>query len=292
MSIPPPRFPRRTAAPRSTAEPVAAGEGARIVAYVEHRVKAVVVHDDALMLIKHGRKSLITPGGRLDVDRGHGLLLAAGTSWDVVNDPLGQGRYEALFLAFAPALVQELRPDAGVAAPALVHDARVLPPDEALAEAAERAASFLKARAVSPTVRRHRLMEVLLLLAERGHVFAPRQSLGWGERVRRLVAQRPDADWTEDALGAAFNASASTLRRRLDEDQAPPLATLVREVRLEIALGLLQTTRLPVGEVAQRCGWTSHSRFTAAFQERWGFAPSLLRSGGLTAGAQRAVPPG
>ena len=71
--------------------------------------------------------------------------------------------------------------------------------------------------------------------------------------------------------------SPSTLQRRLAESGAT-LAAMVREVRLEIALGLLQTTELPIGEIALRCGWQSHSRFSANFQERWGVAPSVVKA--------------
>jgi transcriptional regulator GlxA family with amidase domain len=60
---------------------------------------------------------------------------------------------------------------------------------------------------------------------------------------------------------------------------------------METALTLLQSSRLPIGEIAQRCGWESHSRFSAAFQERWGFAPSVLRAG-LAQSAQRLTQPG
>jgi AraC-like DNA-binding protein len=71
--------------------------------------------------------------------------------------------------------------------------------------------------------------------------------------------------------------SESTLRRRLDGSDMT-LAALVKDVRLELALNLLQTTRQSIGDVAQQCGWQSHSRFTAAFQERWGVPPSVVRA--------------
>jgi AraC-like DNA-binding protein len=104
------------------------------------------------------------------------------------------------------------------------------------------------------------------------------------------VAQRPDADWTVAALAAHFHVSESTLRRRLGVSGVS-LAALVREVRLETALGLLQTTALPVGAVAQHCGWASHSRFTAAFQERWGVAPSVVRAHGAAHTVQASARP-
>jgi transcriptional regulator GlxA family with amidase domain len=120
-------------------------------------------------------------------------------------------------------------------------------------------------------------MEVLLLPGQRGCRFVAPDEISWTDRIRRLVAQRPHADWDVPTLATAFNLSESTLRRRL-EGSGITLAALVREVRLETALGMLQTTRLPIGDVALHCGWQSHSRFTVAFQERWGVAPSVVRA--------------
>jgi AraC-like DNA-binding protein len=101
--------------------------------------------------------------------------------------------------------------------------------------------------------------------------------LGWPDKVRRLVAQRLHGDWDVATLADIFHLSESTLRRRL-ESSGTTLAALVREVRLEAALSMLQTTKLPVGEVARRCGWDSHSRFTAMFQQRWRVVPSVVRA--------------
>jgi AraC-like DNA-binding protein len=258
------------------------GHGARIVAYAQHRISTLTVRDDALIVVKQGQKSLIAAGGTLKAHRREGVLIARGTQWDVVNDPSGQGCYEAVVLSFGDELVREWHARHAIhAGPTqAVAAAQVLPMDEEVTDAVQRAAAFLSAKAVSAVVRRHRMMEVLLLLAERGHHFTAQESLGWDERVRRLVAQRPHADWSVEALAEAFHVSASTLRRRLD-GHAVTLAALVREVRLEVALHLLQTTRASIGEIAQRCGWESHSRFSTAFQERWGFAPSVLRSGAV-----------
>ncbi|GAA0769548.1 helix-turn-helix transcriptional regulator [Ideonella azotifigens] len=263
------------------------GQCAHVTAVACHRVSTLTMRDDAVVVVKQGRKTLLAAGAESVVaERGDGMLVARGTHWDVINDPAGHGRYESLALFFGDELVREHQAQAtptGAAVPA----AQLLVVDEELREAMQRAASFLQAKAVSVAVQRHRLLEVLLLLAERGHHFRAVDELGWDERVRRLVAQRPHADWSVDAVASAFHMSASTLRRRLSETEGDPsLAALVREVRLETALGLLQTTKLPIGEIAQRCGWESHSRFSAMFQERWGFVPSVLRAG-MTQSAQR-----
>jgi AraC-like DNA-binding protein len=129
----------------------------------------------------------------------------------------------------------------------------------------------------STAVMRHRSLEALLLLEEKGYRFAPAHELSWTERIQRLNGQRIDADWNVSAIAQAFHMSESTLRRRL-ADSDTTLAAIVRDNRLQTALGMLQTSDLSVGEVAQRCGWESHSRFTAAFQQRWGVAPSVVRA--------------
>ncbi len=253
-------------------EPTAVQGGSRVVAHHSYRLRTLTVHNDALVVVLRGTKQLMSPTQTLTIPAGQAVMMAAGTTWDVVNDPNGHSRYEALLLTFEPEWVQAT---SGLDWPQPRHTighARVLHTDELLREAVQRTLG----QAVSARLLQHRIQEVLLWLAERGWSYAPRHGRPWPDRVRQLVAQRPDADWSAPALAAVFHTSESTLRRRL-EDAHLPLATLVRDTRLEVALGLLQTTSLSVGDVAQRCGWASHSRFSAAFQARWGVSPRLVR---------------
>ncbi len=258
-------------APEPT-EPLAVQGGSRVVAWHHYRLRTLTTHHDALVTVLRGTKQLISPTQTLTVAPGQAVMMAAGTTWDVINDPRGHTRYEALVLAFEPGWVQATTGLAWARPPQTVHTARVCATDTALRDAAQRTLDH----SLSAPLMRHRIQEVLLLLAERGWAYAPRQERPWPDRVRQMVAQRPDADWSAAALAAVFHVSESTLRRRLD-DASLPLATLVRDTRLEVALGLLQTTTLSVGEVAQRCGWASHSRFSAAFQARWGTSPRWVR---------------
>src|SRR3989344_638162 len=104
----------------------------------------------------------------------------------------------------------------------------------------------------------------------------PPGELGWAERVRRLVGPSPQADWTVERIAAAFATSASTLQRRLAQE-GETVSQCLRDVRLETALVLLQSSTLQVSEIAARCGYESHSRFSAALRDRLGFPPSRLR---------------
>lgn len=247
----------------------------RISSSARHHVRTLSIRQDLLVVVRRGRKALIAPAGTLDVAKGEVALLARGTQWDVLNDPAEESRYEALALAFDD---EPLRAVAASlpAGQGELSAAAVLAPDAELNEVIERAAAGLESPTLSPLLRRHRVIELLLLLGERGIRFKPVEQLSWEERIRRLIAQRPEADWSVERLAETFHTSASTLRRRIEGDGFT-LAGLVREVRLETALVLLQSTQRSINEIALHCGWESHSRFSAAFQARWGFAPSVMR---------------
>lgn len=95
-------------------------------------------------------------------------MIAAGTTWDVINDPGGNARYEALLLAFDPEWVQATPGQEWFGSPQTVHQARVLASDASLLSAVERAMD----NGLSTPLRRHRMQEVLLWLAYRFTVHA------------------------------------------------------------------------------------------------------------------------
>ena len=264
----------------------ASGQSACVAAATRHRLKTIVVRDDLIGWVQAGTKTVHFPGGTQQWRRGELFLLQRGTQWDVENDPAPDGHYRALLLLPGQDLLQTFsaegaRPVAGSAG---------LPADTELTDTIQRAARALDPSApLSPALQRHRLLEVLMLLAERGWRFDPGLDLSWAERVRQRIARHPQADWHVDALAAAFLTSASTLRRRLAVD-GTTASDLVREVRLETGLALLHGTDLPVGEIATRCGYESHSRFSAAFRARFGLPPSDLRP--VTPAAQRMTQAG
>lgn len=204
-------------------------------------------------------------------------MLPRGAQWDVVNDPAPQGRYMARMLCFTPELVAQFHQQFGAfAALTPVQVCARVTAGEAFQECFMRAVSAVEDVQASSDLRTLRALEVLLLLAEKGLVFTLPGALSWSERVYRLSSQRPQANWALHDVAHAFGMSASSLQRRLAQEKTS-LSNCLRAMRLETALTLLQTTALPVAEVAARCGYASHSRFTAAFRQQFGFAPSQLR---------------
>lgn len=251
--------------------------GARILATQSYRLTTLTIRQHLLVGVQAGRKELHSAHGQVVAKPGQALLVAQNTQWDVINDPAGDLRYEAIVLSFDDALVRENLPCALEAGAQAVHANQLITLDEELLGAMQRTLPAQSGQPGSARIQHHRLLEVLILLAERGLYFAPASEMDWSERIRQLVWQQPGAEWNVPVLAERFHLSESSLRRRLD-GYGTSVAAVVREARLERALELLQTTATPVGEVARLCGWDSHSRFSAVFQERWGVSPSVVRA--------------
>jgi AraC-like DNA-binding protein len=124
--------------------------------------------------------------------------------------------------------------------------------------------------ALTPAELDHRLLGVLVALAELGHrrfVRASNPSLSG--RIRLLVGTDPGRAWTSSMIEAQLHVSGATLRRRLAE-KGTSLREILRDVRLHHGLALLQTTREPVKAVAQACGFRSVATFSRSFASRFG----------------------
>jgi AraC-like DNA-binding protein len=255
-----------------------AGASAQLIlTRVSHTVRTATIRDDLIGWVVSGRKRLSTPFGETRFTASEAFLIPRSTQWDVVNEAGPGGHYEARLMSFTPQLVEHFHQRFGqfAATPALRSCASTMA-DEAFVATLNHATAALHDPEASHAVREHRAFEVLLLLAERGLVFAPARDLAWADRVHRLVGQRPHGSWTVDEVARAFHLSASTVQRRL-ADEGTSVSRCVRDVRLEAAMALLQGSDLQVSDIAARCGYDSHSRFSAAFRRRFGYAPSHLR---------------
>lgn len=244
---------------------------------ISHTIRTATVRDDLVGWVISGRKRLSTPHGESHFYANDVFLIPRSTRWDVINEAAPGGYYQARIISFAPQLIEHFFGRFGqFAATPVLRSCASTKADETFIATFNHALAALDDPEVSDVVREHRAQEILLLLAERGLVFEPMSSLTWTDRVHRLVGQRPESDWNMEGISRAFLLSASTLRRRLAEE-GTSVSQCVREVRLEASMALLQGSNLQISEIAARCGYDSHSRFSAAFRRRFGYAPSHLR---------------
>lgn len=251
-----------------------------ILTAVSHRVRTLTTRQDLLGWVIAGRKTLISPYGDKHYGAGTAFLIPRNTHCDVINDAMPGGHYEAKLFIPSPDLVvrfcEQFGQFSGVVG---LPGCASTPADSAFIQTFEHTVSALDNPTCAPSIQEHRSLEMLLLLAERNLVFSPSRHLSWSDRVCRLIGQRPNAKWTSAALAEAFHLSTSSLQRRLADEGSSP-GHCIREVRLETAMALLQGSSLAISEIAARCGYSSHSRFSAAFRARFGYPPSYLRPEG------------
>lgn len=242
-----------------------------------HHLHEVATHHAALVAVVQGVKQVFAGGRVQRFAAGTLVLMPGGLRWEIANTPADNGWYVAEVLVLQPEVLSRF----GQQFAAQCAVARVPKGAVGLTLASDLSEAFGRVAAVADTgaseaLRMHRALELLLLLAEAGWAFEPPQAQRWCDRVQALAAHQPQRPWTLAEVAARWQLSPSSLQRRLREE-GHTLQACLRQGRMDAALGLLQTTDWPIGQIALACGYTSHGRFSAAFTQRFGVAPSHLR---------------
>jgi AraC-like DNA-binding protein len=98
-----------------------------------------------------------------------------------------------------------------------------------------------------------------------------------GERLRRVVRSLvAGGKFTVDDLAAAFAMSRRTLARRL-KVHGTSFHDLLDDARFVAARNLLQSSRVPVAQIAARLGYSDTPAFTRAFRRWAGTSPTEWR---------------
>lgn len=209
------------------------------------------------------------------------LLVPARTTTDLVKLPGGpEGCFRSLFLELSASLLATAareHPGAlGGTRTGCSRAARRVDLDQDLVATLEHVATSVTDGTTSDDRLQHRLLDLVLALAERGHAFPPAAEASTADRVRQLVADAPAERWTTARAGRELSVSEATLRRHLARE-GTGFEELVLDVRMHHAVMLLQTTGWSLSHVAQACGYLSRSRFSERFRHRFGTSPVAVR---------------
>ncbi|MDD0841934.1 AraC family transcriptional regulator [Pseudomonas sp. Gutcm_11s] len=101
-------------------------------------------------------------------------------------------------------------------------------------------------------------------------------------RLRRLLLARPGDFPNLDSAASALHTSGRSLRRHL-ATAGTSYQQVLDEVRKRLALQYLETTHLPVFEIALLLGFSDQSNFRRAFRKWTGRAPKDYRARPVTA---------
>jgi len=131
-----------------------------------------------------------------------------------------------------------------------------------------------------------RLSELLFVEILRRHLeLLPPDRTGWlaglrDPHVGKALAQlhaRPGHAWTLDALGHEVGLSRSALAERFGALVGEPPFQYLARWRMQIAAGLLDTTRDGVAAIGAQVGYASEAAFSRAFKKLVGVPPATWR---------------
>ncbi len=270
----------RLAPAARTGSPLPGGIGF-VANILRHKLSSVSILPPTCLLVLEGTKVLATQDERVVIPRGRMFCIPPQWELHVENIPdAATGRYLAACISFPPGVVDGVRAGNGFSAlprlPSL--DALTGQPSLPLLQAVDHLLDMALACPENAPLLDSCLLGVLLLL--RGHqggamlLSCPRSPLK--EQLALAVMGDPSRRWTAGEMAVRLGTTERSLRRGLALEKSS-FRSILQDIRLHAALGLLQQSDLAVGEVGLRCGYESHSKFAERFRERFGLPPSELR---------------
>jgi len=96
--------------------------------------------------------------------------------------------------------------------------------------------------------------------------------------IHSLLVSDLSNRYTVEELAEKYHINQTTLKTTFKQVFGAPVGTYMKEYRVKKAMELLRTTELTVAEIADRVGYESQSKFSAAFRNVTGVLPSEYRA--------------
>lgn len=134
----------------------------------------------------------------------------------------------------------------------------------------------LNAAELPEPIRQHRLLEPLIWIKHNGIHLSPHEDEKPLSKVRQLIETDLSHPWRSNEVADHFAISESTMRRWLAKS-GQGFSKILQNTRLEHGLSLLQSTDIPISDIALNCGFKTPSHFSDSFKKRFGIQPSEIR---------------
>lgn len=254
--------------------------------YEPQKISKVTFSKPAVLLVVSGSKEIELASRRFVAKAGELLIVPADTEFWLAKfpDPVS-GLYQGLGFRFDIETVEELQRSYGRGLESWNLSSNWhAPASEATLEWIIQWLDWSSKYPPSLHVQRHRLVELLLLLAQAGlagNILVSRNP-SWRQRIGQTIGLDPARAWRCQDLCRMLGVSESAMRRHLRVERTS-FRDLLEETRLMSSLGMVQETSLTICQVADAVGYRSQSRFTDRFKERFGVTPTMLRRSGSDA---------
>lgn len=241
-----------------------------------HRLHRVKLFSAAICHVTQGSKIIIQDDNRLEATPGELIIIPANTPLEIVNQP-SQGTFRSDLLLLSAGLLNTFKRKFVEDYPAAKNLSLLSPMSNGLTFMWSNLLTAVR-QDLPATLQEHQALGLLLALHHEGRAgpLLIERRFNLSEQVRQLIMLAPAKEWTAEDIASQLSLGTSTLRRRL-QHESQSYRQIIEEVRMSFALSQLQTTHLPIGEIALRSGYLSNSRFTARFREHYGCLPKNVR---------------
>ena len=96
-------------------------------------------------------------------------------------------------------------------------------------------------------------------------------------RAWQAMLEDPAHEWTIEALAELASMSRATFMRAFGKVSGSSPWTLLTQVRMQMAYGLLSRSKSGLSDIAAQVGYQSQAAFSKVFKETYGVAPGQLR---------------
>lgn len=234
------------------------------------------VNQTMIVLVQAGSKQVRQSNqSSFEVFPGQLLIFPSGSFITIENRIISGGDYVAFCLSYPDSYLKDVFSSSfdDVRSRSAVY-LNHCPPG--LATSLKQVAHIAEDNAIPDQVRHHRLLEPLVWLHTLNIVLRPPLEKSLECRLRDVIAADPARRWRSPEMAAHLGYSEATLRRRL-QAAGTTFSHILKHVRLEHGLALLQTTHLPISQIALDCGFATPSHFSDSFRARFQIPPKSIR---------------
>lgn len=140
-------------------------------------------------------------------------------------------------------------------------------------------AQFMEISAIYPEdLLKSRRKEIIQLMIAQGfnELFSIKRTHKLTEMITEIMKRSDLYNINVQRISDQIGLSESTLHRKLKEENTS-IKEIKDRVRMGSGLHLLQTTDLPVSVIADKCGYSTHSKFSLRFKKHFGITPADLK---------------
>ncbi|MCG7492933.1 AraC family transcriptional regulator [Thalassobius sp. Cn5-15] len=228
-----------------------------------------------LFFIESGSKRVVNAQQDLVGQEGDLLIFPAGSMVTMENRGVLDRHYRAVGVSFEDDFVRDVfaaKPVGADHSAVQVLRAGAVEPMQLLSSLRQ----TVQDQTLPDAIRRHRLLEPLIWLRHHGVQIQLPDRETVLSRVRQVIEADLTHDWRSPEVAAQLAMSEATMRRHLAQ-MGQGFSRVLLHTRLERGLTLLQTTTMPIAEVALDCGFKTPSHFSDAFRKRFGIRPKEIR---------------